>query len=141
MNAVLAPTAPIQALTFLAINLAPLSDRMNSGGPRSMNRSVNASITSVELSLRLTFMVRASLVNSSMIFSVRKIRPHVFDLEQSHMTKHGFSAPVATGHMSHHSARADLSWAVFAGFSALLVAKFVRPFYDLRASHCYSACP
>ena len=57
MNAVLAPTAPIQVLTFLAINSAPLSDRMNSGGPRSMNRSVNASTTSVELSLRLTFMV------------------------------------------------------------------------------------
>jgi hypothetical protein len=34
MNAVFAPTAPIQARTFLAINSAPLSDLMYSGGPR-----------------------------------------------------------------------------------------------------------
>ena len=48
---------------------------MNSGGPRRMNRSVNASTTSVELSLRLTLMARASLVNSSMMFSVLNVRP------------------------------------------------------------------
>ena len=32
MKAVLAPTAPIQPRTFLAMNSAPLSDLMNSGG-------------------------------------------------------------------------------------------------------------
>ena len=34
MTAVLAPTALIQARTFLAMNSVPLSDLMNSGGPR-----------------------------------------------------------------------------------------------------------
>ena len=38
---------------------------------------------------------------------------------------------------THHSARADLSWAVFAGLSALLVAKFVLPLPSrgLQANH------
>ena len=40
MKAVLAPTAPIQTRTFFAINSAPLSDLVYSGGPRRMNWSV-----------------------------------------------------------------------------------------------------
>jgi hypothetical protein len=71
MNAVFAPTAPIHTRTFLAINSAPLSDPMNAGGLRRMNRSVKASTTFVELSLRLTRITSASFMNSSMTFSVR----------------------------------------------------------------------
>ena len=64
-----------------------------------------------------------------------------FDLERSHMTKHGCGAPAAAGRTNRHSARADLSLVVFAGLLALLAAKFVRPVYDLRASRRYSADP
>jgi hypothetical protein len=75
MKAVLAPTAVIHFLTFSATNSGPLSERMNSGGPRRMKRSVKASTTSVELSLRSTRIVSASFVNSSMMLSARKILP------------------------------------------------------------------
>ena len=53
----------------------PVSDRMNSGVPCVMNRSVSASTTSVELSLRSALIISASLVNSSMMSSVRNSRP------------------------------------------------------------------
>ena len=64
------PTALIQSLTFCAMNSGPLSDRMYSGGSRRMNRSVSASTTSFELSLRSTWIINASLVSSSIMLSV-----------------------------------------------------------------------
>ena len=75
MNAVLAPTPPIQPLTAMAINSGPLSERMNPGAPRVMNRSASTSITSAELSLRATRIDRHSRVNSSTTFSIRNLRP------------------------------------------------------------------
>src|SRR6056297_2896025 len=71
MKAVLAPTVSIQARTSFATNSGPLSLRTNAGGPRRMNRSVSASMTSVEFSLRLTRIVRHSRLNSSRMFNVR----------------------------------------------------------------------
>ena len=53
MYAVFAPTALTQPLTASAMNSGPLSDRMP-GTPRRMNRSVSASITSVEFSFHFT---------------------------------------------------------------------------------------
>lgn len=60
-----------QHRSFLAINSGPLSDRMYSGAPRRMNKSVSASTTSVELSFRSTRIIKASLVYSSIMLRVR----------------------------------------------------------------------
>ena len=54
-----------------------------------MNRSVRASITSTELSFRLTRIARASFVNSSMMLSVRRPARRGSDPGQSHRTRHG----------------------------------------------------
>ena len=42
MQAVLAPTAAIQSRTVVATNSGPLSERMYSGGPLRMKRSIAA---------------------------------------------------------------------------------------------------
>lgn len=63
--AVLVPTAAIQSRTAWAMNSGPLSERMKAGTPRKMNRSVSASITSVEFSLRCTRTVLVSLTPRS----------------------------------------------------------------------------
>lgn len=87
-KAILPRGASIHARTFLATNSAPLSGLMYFGGLRSTKKSVKASTTSVELSLRFTRIipltgrrcvhrrkVGTSFVNSSMMLSVRNIRP------------------------------------------------------------------
>src|ERR1700738_3386917 len=48
---------------------------MCSGTPRRMNRSDNRSMTSIDLSRRDTRMARHSWVNSSMMLSMRNLRP------------------------------------------------------------------
>ena len=48
------------------MNSGPLSDRMNAGEPRRMNRSVRASITFVEFSFRSTLMAKHSRLLSEM---------------------------------------------------------------------------
>jgi hypothetical protein len=53
----------------------PLSDLMNAGTARRMNRSDSASMTSTELSLRFTLIARHSRVNSSRMFSVLNALP------------------------------------------------------------------
>src|SRR6476469_1898492 len=75
MNAVLAPTAAIHSRTALAMNSGPLSERTWPGTPRRMNRSDKTSMTSVELSLRSIRIARHSLVNSSMMLSMRNFLP------------------------------------------------------------------
>ncbi len=75
IQAVLAPTAAIQSRPAWAMNSGPLSDRMKAGTPRSINRSVRASITSAEFSLRFTRIVRHSRLSSLRIFSVRNAAP------------------------------------------------------------------
>src|SRR5437763_2301763 len=75
MEAVFAPTAPIHSWTALATDSGPLSERMCSGTPRRMNRSESTSMTSIDLSRRDTRMARHSWVNSSMMLSMRNLRP------------------------------------------------------------------
>ncbi len=64
----------------------PVSDRLGDkfrpivrtyelGAPRSMNRSVRTSITSVEFSFRSTLIAKHSRLYSSRMFSVRKALP------------------------------------------------------------------
>src|SRR5205814_2853338 len=48
---------------------------MCSGTPRRMNRSESTSMTSIDLSRRDTRMARHSWVNSSMMLSMRNLRP------------------------------------------------------------------
>ncbi len=74
-----------------------------------MNRSVRTSITSVEFSLRFTFIARHSRLCSSGIFSVRNDEPcratglsdngecrHRFDTERGHSFSHGSDTKAAT---------------------------------------------
>ena len=75
MKAVRAPTAAIHRRTASATNSGPLSERIQVGMPRRMNRSVNTSMTSIEESLRRTRMARLSRVNSSRTLSMRKALP------------------------------------------------------------------
>ena len=75
MYAVLARTPVIQPFTAVAVNSHPLSERMNPGVPRAMNRSASTSMTSAEPSLRPTRMHRHSRVNSSTTLSMRSLRP------------------------------------------------------------------
>lgn len=75
MNAVLAPTALIQPLTASAMNSGPLSDRIYAGTPRNMNRSVSASMTSVEFSFHFTRIARHSRLCSSRMFNVLNALP------------------------------------------------------------------
>ena len=75
MKAVFAPTAAIQFRTAVAMNSGPLSERMWLGTPRRMNWSASTSITSVELSFRLTRMARHSRLNSSIRLSIRIFLP------------------------------------------------------------------
>jgi len=88
---------------------------MYSGGPRRMNRSVRASTTSTELSFRFTRIARASFVNSSMMLSVRKIRPscvrswteafsadcYAIACQAVHRTRHGSGVPAAAARTTH----------------------------------------
>ena len=62
-------TNPVSDL--LGDELRSLSDRMYSGGPRRMNRSVRTSTTSVALSLRAARIINGSFVNSSMTLRMR----------------------------------------------------------------------
>src|SRR6187455_3497529 len=71
----LEPTAAIHSRTALAMNSGPLSERTWPGTPRRMNRSDKTSMTSVELSLRSIRIARHSLVNSSMMLSMRNFLP------------------------------------------------------------------
>ena len=75
MNAVFAPTALIHLRTASATNSGPLSDLMNRGTPRRMNRSDSASITSIEFSFLFTRIARHSRVNSSSMFNVLNALP------------------------------------------------------------------
>ena len=50
------------------------------------------------------------------------------------MTRHGSDAPAAAGRTTHRSARADLSWVVFVGLSALPATRCAQHAYDLHAS-------
>ena len=52
-----------------------LSERINAGAPRVINKSASTSITSAEPSLRATRIDRHSRVNSSTTFSSRNLRP------------------------------------------------------------------
>ncbi len=88
MNALFAPTAPIQARTFLSKSPMRLSDLVNWSGLRRLDRSVKSSTTSTELSLHLTLITRCpagdwhmlkppgwggSIVRSSMMLTVQYI--------------------------------------------------------------------
>ena len=75
MKAVRAPTAAIHRLTASATNSGPLSERIQAGMPRRMNRSVSTSMTSVEESFLRTRMARLLRVNSSRTLSMRKALP------------------------------------------------------------------
>ncbi len=75
MKAVRALTAAIHRLTASATNSGPLSERIQVGMPRRMNRSVSTSMTSIEESLLRTRMTRLSRVNSSRTLSMRKALP------------------------------------------------------------------
>lgn len=75
MQAVLAPTAAIRSRTSRAINSGPLSDHTYSGRPRSMDQSVSTSSTSEQSNLRSTRIIRAALVYSWTVLSIRLTRP------------------------------------------------------------------
>lgn len=70
-----ASTPSIQVRRLLATKSGPLPLRTNAGVPRRMNRSVRASITSVELSFRFNRIAKHSRLNSSKLFSVRSAFP------------------------------------------------------------------
>jgi hypothetical protein len=67
----------------------------------------------------------------------RRSAHHGFDLGQNRKAALGSGDLVAAGHMSRHSARIDPSLVAFAGPSALLVAKCIRPLYGSHATRCY----
>jgi hypothetical protein len=81
---------------------------MNSGGPRMMKRSVKASTTSVELSLRLTLIASASLVNSLTAFAAQKPAGQrvssEFFRQHDHVLSQPFLIRQATWHLALHGA-------------------------------------
>ncbi len=75
MKADFCPDSPTPGPHALATHSGPLSLLTRAGGPRRMSRSVTASITSVELSFRFTWIGGHPRLNSSKTFSARNAFP------------------------------------------------------------------
>src|SRR3954471_21561859 len=109
MQAIVAPTAVIQARTALAMNSGPLSERTWPGTPRRMNRSESRSTTSTEFSFRPTRIARAGLAGELVDDVEHAVLPSIVAALLAEVVgpdMDGSGAPAAAAGTSHGPARA-----------------------------------